>query len=873
MNAERWNQIEELFNKCLDLSDPHRADLLSQVANDDPSLAAEVQQMLDNLAQSDDFLETSAHEWTNIEVGQSIGPWKVLREIGSGGMSTVYLAERSDGRFDKYVAIKFLHGFIHGAKMHERLVAEQRILAKLNHPNIAQLVDAGLTDAGRPYFILEYVDGVAITEWCNQKGLNLDQRLDLFDQVATAVQFAHQHLIVHRDLKPSNILVDRNGNVKLLDFGIAKIVDENRDSESPVTQTGLYLMTPEYASPEQLKGQPITTSSDVYSLGIVLFELITGRHPYPSKTINPLEYTRQRLETQPSKPSTIVATLTDEALENTGNLNPTYKRELSRRLKGDLDTIVLTALHPDIDRRYGSVEQLRTDIASYRYNKPISARPDSRSYRLGKFVNRHKTGVIASSAAILLLVAVTIVAILQAREARLEKEKAEMVTSFLKDMLQSPNPYNDGREVLMVDVLDRAASKMDTSFLKYPEVAASLRQTFGVTYRELGQYDVAMDHLTESLEKLISVHGTRHSDVSSAMSNLALLHQRLGNYETADSLFERAYEIDLEITGKGSSVYAKRLNDMAISKWYLGDYETAEPLIRESLELEIKLKGPDHNDVAIGMGNLATLLSDKGEYVEALDLYRRELAILRHNYPDDSNPSIPQALAHIGVSFSDLGQFDSSLVYHKESLNLYRKIRGEEHADVAYAMNNMAATYNSLGMPDSSLALLNESYVISVNVLGPSHPNVGIQLNNIARAKRDLGDLDGAEQGYRQALDIWLAAFTSDHPYHGYGYHNLGAVIQARGRYREALSLLEEGYRVRRELLPATNAELANTQSLLGYCLFKLGRVDEAAPMLKDSFETLQTALGPDHTSTLAAKERLDEFYAGSGQPHTDGVP
>lgn len=871
MNAERWNQIDELFNRCIELDDASREVVLSEVEVTDSELAAEVRQLLQNLAQADNFLETSAHEWTNIEVGQSIGPWRVLREIGSGGMSTVYLAERNDGRFNKYVAIKFLHGFVHGAKMHDRLVAEQRILAKLNHPNIAQLVDAGLTDAGRPYFILEYIDGVAITDWCAQQALNLDQRLDLFDQVAAAVQYAHQHLVVHRDLKPSNILVDRDGNVKLLDFGIAKIVDDDRDPDTPTTKTGLHLMTPEYASPEQLRGLPITTSSDVYSLGIVLFEMITGRHPYPSKTIHPLEYTRQRLETQPSKPSTIVATIDEDAIDESGNLNSAYRRELSRRLKGDLDTIVLTALHSEVGRRYGSVEQLRADIANYRHNKPISAQPDSRAYRIGKFVDRHRTGVVASSAAVVLLVAATIVAILQAREARLEKDKAEMVTTFLKEMLQSPNPYNDGREVLMVDVLDRAAAKMDTSFAKYPEVSASLRQTFGVTYRELGQYDVAMNHLKESLDKLIEVHGHNNENVSAAKSNLALLHQRLGNYETADSLFQQAYETDLALSGKESSVYAKRLNDMAISKWYLGDYDTAEPLIRESLELEERLKGPNHNDVAVGLGNLATLLSDKGEYVEALDLYRRELAILRQNNPENTNPSIPQALAHIGVSFSDVGQYDSSLVYHKQSLDLFRRIRGENHADVAYAMNNVASTFSYLGLPDSSLFFLNQALQISRSVLGPTHPNVGIQLNNIARAKRDLGDIKSAESGYREALDIWLTAFNGDHPYHGFGYHNLGAVIMAQDRYLEALALLEEGYRIRKELLPAINPELANTQSMLGYCLFKLGRSEEAEKHLKESAELLVATLGEDHANAKAAKSRLDEFYSSNGRPDTDG--
>jgi len=870
MDTDRWSKLDDLFHLCLEKDDDERRQLLADLEKDDSELAFELRRMLENKAKSHDFLEAGAHEWTNIEMGQSIGPWSIIREIGQGGMSTVYLAERNDGRFTKHVAIKFLHGFFHGSKMHDRLIAEQRILARLSHPNIAQLIDAGLTETGRPYFILEYVDGVSIIDWCKQNNLSLDRRLDLFDQVATAVQFAHQHLVVHRDLKPSNILVDRSGNVKLLDFGIAKILDVDSSPDTPTTKTGLYLMTPEYASPEQLSGAEITTSSDVYSLGIVLFEMITGQHPYPSIPGNPLEYTRRRLETNPSKPSTLITSSVGLADGKEPGMDPEYLRELSKRLTSDLDTIVLTALHSEVGRRYGSVEQLRSDIRSYRQNKPISARPDSRPYRIGKFVSRHKTGVAFSAVAAVLLIAITIVAVFQAREARLEKDKALMITAFLKEMLQSPNPFNDGREVLMVDVLGYAAHKMDTSFVNYPDVAATLRQTFGVTYRELGRYDEAMTHLSESLTKLVGLHGHKHADVSAAKSNLALLHQRLGNYEKADSLFLQAYETDLGLFGKQSAIYAKRLNDIGTSKWYLGDYEQAEPYIRESVTLEEILKGPDHIDVATGLGNLATLLSDKGELAEALDLYKRELQILRDIHPDDSHPGIPQSLSHIGVVFADLGQYETARQYHNEALALYRKIKGDEHADVAYALNNLAATFNSLNLPDSSVVLLKKSLEISIKALGPQHPNVGIQLNNIARSKREMGDLKGAEQGYREALDIWLKAFGSDHPYHAHGYSNLGSVIVSQNRYLEGLPLLEEAYRIRKNLLPETNPELANTKSMLGYCLFKLGRSDEAEHMLRSAFEVLKSSLGEDHNSTKAAKDRLDEFYARQGR--SDGV-
>ncbi|TVQ05030.1 MAG: serine/threonine protein kinase [Balneolaceae bacterium] len=428
MVSEFWNEIERCFYEALLLDEIEQKLFLKRLKKRNPELAKEVQMLISSHYSAEEFLDHSILETEHqIVPGEKVGPWKIVKEIGEGGMSTVFLAERDDGRYNSQVAIKFIYGFAPGQSMHSRLQAEQKILARLNHKNICRLLDAGIHKNGRPYFIMEYIDGLSIDKWCNRYQLNIRERLKLFIQVCEAVSYAHQRLIVHRDLKPSNILVDMDGNVKLLDFGIAKLVtNDNGDSDLSKTLTGFHMMTPEYASPEQILQKDITTATDVYGLGLLLCALLTGSIPYNLQEKTPLQVGKIITEQEPEKPSLLITRPMESGkslISFIGHANTL--QQVRKQLKGDLDNIILKALRKDPSRRYSSAEQFLQDIHHYLEKKPVSARPESRLYRINKFIQRHSVSVSAAALIFIILAASSTISLRQARIAESQRIIAE----------------------------------------------------------------------------------------------------------------------------------------------------------------------------------------------------------------------------------------------------------------------------------------------------------------------------------------------------------------------------------------------------------------------------------------------------------------
>ncbi|MDR9364500.1 MAG: serine/threonine-protein kinase [Balneolaceae bacterium] len=856
MNSQQWDDIQDLFHQCIELSLDEQKIFLDNLKEKKPQISAELKKLLDAHHMSGTFLEDEILEEEFISEGDRVGPWRIIREIGRGGMSSVFLATRADGQFEREVAIKFLHGLIPGQSMHKRLQQEQKILARLQHKNIAQLIDAGLTDEGRPYFILEYIQGKPITEWCNEQHLSFEERLQLFVQVCEAVQFAHQRLIVHRDLKPNNILVDNHGNVKLLDFGIAKILENEPQESTPITKTGLFLMTPEYASPEQVHGDAITTATDVHALGLILYELLTGKLPYDFSNKTPIEIGSIISETTPAKPSSVVIKISSETIQ-LGSIN---KAQHKRQLRGDLDTIVLKSIRKEPERRYGSADQLLQDIRRYQKNEPISARPESAGYLTKKFIQRNRTVVFALSVIGIILVGTAIFSLNQARITEIERQKTEQVNAFLQEMLASPNPYQDGLEVKVIDILDRTADRIDIELSNQPAVEASVRHTLGVTYRELGDIDKADFQLSQSLALMNTLFSPPNAEMSEVQVEMAKTEQMQGNYQTADSLLNLALTADLELFGRESTTIAARLGELGSLQWEMGNFDEAEALLRESLELEQKLRSPDHEQIASSMGNLATLLSDQGYDEEALELYREELKIYRANYEDDRHPAIPQVISHIGIILDDQEKYEEALADHQKALELFRELKGEDHPDVVYAMNNLASVMTKMGNVEEALAMQVDAAALYRDIFGPDHPSLGIQYNNIAFTKRNMGDLEGAKESYSQAIETWQAGLPPGHPFLAYGYHNLASVLQSQNRPGEALPYFQDAYEIRTEHLSPENPERAMTTSMLGECLASLGKIAEAEPLLIEGYQSLLVSRGEDHSTTMEAANRLKDF-------------
>ena len=751
MKPESWQSIEKHFHEALELELPARQAYLNELEMSNPDAAEQVRELLNSHQSSESFLNRDILFSRAFDAGKQIGPWKILRQIGEGGMSTVYLAERSDGKFERKVAIKFLHGIMPGRERHHRILKEQQILARLQHKNIAQLLDAGITEEGRPYFILEYVDGIPVTEWCKQNKTDTNNCLNIFTQVCEAVQFAHQQLIVHRDLKPSNILVTKNGKVKLLDFGIAKLLDENPEEGGlPLTRTGSQFMTPEYASPEQVNGEMITTATDVYALGLLLCEMLTGMLPYSFKDKTPLEMGRIITGTMPVKPSLLVTQKFDDIKEPAAprtNKQPVLKK----KLKGDLDNIILKALRKDPSRRYISAEQLLSDIQNYQNNLPVSARRESVSYRAGKFIARHRVGVFAAAVIVISLFATTAISLWQAEQARAERDRTLMVNEFLQTILLEADPYTAGADATIRDVMRKAGELVNERFEDQPELEAPIRYTIGYTQLGLMELDDSYTNLKISEQMFESLYGPADSRRLYASAYLAWIDFRKGNYDAAILGYRDVIELFDSRTPWDTQ--ATILNDYAVIHLELERYD-------EALELQLSVRtlwmdnAPTRQEVATIHNNLAQTYHGLLDYHKSEENYRTALAMYREFYPDGNHPDISSTLNNLGVLLRDQGNYDEAVDYYLKALEIRQITLGESHPATAFSHLNIARIMLDLGRADEARTHANIAVDVMTDNLNESHLHLLVARLTQARINIFDGDYGLAESELTSVLSL-----------------------------------------------------------------------------------------------------------------------
>jgi serine/threonine-protein kinase len=624
-------------------------------------------------------------------------------------MGVVYLAVRADDQYQKRVAIKLVKRGMDTEEILQRFRNERQILASLDHPNIARLFDGGITANGLPYFVMEYIEGLPIDVYCDRHKLNTTERLKLFSAVCSAVHYAHQHLIVHRDLKPTNILVIAEGVPKLLDFGIAKLLHQEHSSKSIThTMTGMRLMTPEYASPEQARNEPITTASDVYSLGVLLYKLLTGHHPYHFMNFSPREIERVICEQQPSKPSTAISRM-KQAADDGGKAVQTLLPEtisaaqkgglekLRRQLAGDLDNIVLMALHKEPKRRYASVEQFSEDIRRHWEGLPVTAHKDTLGYRSVKFIKRHKIGVSAIALVLITLVAGIAgigwqarIAAKERNKAELETAKAQQINRFLQEMLAAGDPVKSGKkDITVTEVLAEAVKRVNQELSTQPEIAAEVLTTIGITYQNLGHYDRAEPVLQRALEMHRHLFGDEHLKVAMSIKNMALLRHYQGDLKNAEPLYQQAIPMYRRLETRSTPAFADALNDYGALSSDLGKFEQAKILYRESLAMYVRLFGNVHQEVASVNNNLA-------------------------------------------VAFHEEGKLDSAEVLYRNALAIYTKLYGAEHSQIARAMNNLAFVLHDKGELDAAAGLFQQSLELRRKFLGNDHPDVGVAIHNLA---------------------------------------------------------------------------------------------------------------------------------------------
>ena len=763
MSAIVSSRAVQLFDTAIQLNGAERIEFLDRECAGDAELRRELDTLIDASTAANDYFDDLADRFglTSIFRGdvelpsdESIGSYKPVRLIGRGGMGAVYLAQRADKQFDQIVALKVLPFGVGGEEARRRFLAERQILARLSHPNIAALLDGGITEQGTPYFVMEFVAGEPLTAYCDEHRLDIDARLELFGQIADAVQYAHRNLIVHRDLKPANVMVDDAGRVKLLDFGIAKLLTDDGYAQ---TQTGVLPMTSMYASPEMMKRDAIGTPSDVYALGVLLYELLAGRHPYGlSPGASGPDVWHHVCDVDPKPMSTaVLATADAEILE--GRRSGDAHR-LAQRLRGDLDTIVAKAMQKRPEARYGSVEQFAEDIRRHRDGLPVLAQPPSLTYRVRKFVRRQKGLVAAGIVAAVLVGGIVHQSSQTAREAaraNREADVAEQVSDFLVSVFASSDPTVAlGSEPTARELLDRGVRELPDT-VNDPEVLARLKSTMGFVFAQLAQYEQAETLFDDALAIQRPQLGVDHADTLTTQNQLGLLYLDQGRLEDAQSLFE----------------------DTLVAR-------------RESL-------GADHADTLETMLNIAILLHRRGSYTEAVAAGEEVVEKLTHSFGADSIQTL-RASAHLATFYKLDGDWGRAATLYASVIDAYEQVHPQREADIVGTMQNLADTYNDQDRVDEAEPLYKEVIARSREYYGDEHPRVTRAMTNFANMYKGMSDFERAEPLYLQAIEVQQRTLGSTHFETLNSKYNLAETYARTGRFSEAEALLVEtfdGYR------------------------------------------------------------------------------
>jgi len=911
IEAERWREVDRIFEAVLDRPPGERTAFLDAACAADPELRREVERLLAADAREAVFLDRPAGEvfgLTEEDRGERsrLGPYRLLRAIGRGGMGAVYLAVRDDEQYERLVAVKILRSGLEDTELRHRFLAERQILARLEHPDIARLYDGGTTEDGRPYLVMELIEGVPVDEYCDLRRLTVEQRLGLFRRICAAVQYAHQNLLVHRDLKPANILVTPGGEPKLLDFGIAKQLEPAAETDA-LTRTGLRVMTPSYASPEQVKGEAITTASDVYSLGVLLYELLAGRNPYQvAADAPPYEIERAINEQEPEKPSTALLRAGTPPPEEIAAARSSRPASLRRRLAGDLDTIVLTALRKEPSRRYESVARLSADLDRHLQDLPVSARPDTLRYRARKLVRRHRTAVAAASAVVLLVAGLVVSLFLQGRQTARERDKARYALSFLVDTFKHADPYPTKGDALTARaILDQGADSISRQLAGQPDVQAAVMDAIGEVDLGLGRYDAAEPLLTRSLALRRRRFGPGSLETAESLEHLAELRRERSDWAGAESLLRQALAIRRRRQGDGDLAVARTLNELgkilAEKSVSPQDAPEIEALHQEALTIARGSEGPEGLTVADSLLALADLQRAQGHYARAESLLREGLAI-EEKALGDRDPRLWRERSQLGGILIEAGKLKEAEAVYRQCLNVQRRILGREHPDVASslsglavalqlqsryaeaealeremlalarahygpthwrvaeAMCTLAASLTGQSRRNEAIPLYEEALEIRRRTLGEKHWAVGQVLLLLAELHRHDKKFSTALGLARQAYDVFAAGEGPDHPYTAHALLEIGKDYVEQGRFAEAESPLRRCLEIRQKKLEARHPDLAKAQVALARSLSGQGRDDEAALLLRAARATFLGLYGPDHASSRQADALLSEI-------------
>ncbi|NOT33902.1 MAG: tetratricopeptide repeat protein [Candidatus Eisenbacteria bacterium] len=867
MDASRWERIQELFHEVADLPATERRAHLEAACGGDSALIDEVLRMADEDTTDDSLLSRDLAQLADRVLAadappvlpRALGPYRLLELLGEGGMGVVYLAERPD--LKNQVAIKLLRDAWLSPARRARFASEQRTLAQLDHPAIARLYDAGTLPEGTPWFVMEYVEGLPLGRYCDEHRCSIPRRLELFRSVCEAVLHAHQHAVIHRDLKPSNILVKEGGQVKLLDFGIAKPL-EAAGSEAQRTRTEARLMTPAYAAPEQIRGTGLGVHTDVYALGVVLYELLAGRPPFDFENRTPLEIDRIVLEQQPERPSAVA-----RAAERSAGARPVGS--VGGAEWADLDVLCLTAMQKDPARRYRTVDSLIRDLDHYLRGEPLEARADSWGYRASKFVRRHAAPLAAAALVTIAIVGLVTFYTLRLTTARnvaiAEADRTRRIQQFMSQLFAGGDPDAGPSDTLrVVSLLDRGVREAN-ALNEEPEVQAELFQNLGGIYHKLGRLDRADSLLQTALTMRHAARGSSNADVARSLTALGLLRADQSRFEEADRLVRDAIERSrrggpgAELAEARASTALGQLLDIA------GDYAQAIQVLTAVVRLDSLGKLPVPERTA-ALTELANCHYYAGHY-EASDSLNRRVLALDLAAHGTHHPNVASDLINLGAIQQEWGHYAAAESLFREALQIYRGWFGEDHFETAATLTMVGRVLIPQNRRDEAAGLLQRALAIRERVYGPHHPSVASTLNEIGNAALADKRLELAESSFRRMIDIYHAAYGDKHQLIGIALANLGSVYMERKDFRGAERTYREALDRYGETLPADHLYIGIARIKLGRALLRQARHREAEQSTLAGYEIVTRQADPAVSWLQNARKDLVADYEALREP------
>lgn len=866
MGTSDWSEVEQILDEALEKSGNKRKTFIEERCGENKKLKSWVTELLESIESSQGFLETGSvekevlipdiadsitSEGDSSFIGTQLGAYTIKELIEHGGMGSVYLAHRTDGTFEHRVAIKIIRRGMDTPSNRARFLREQNILARLHHPNIARLYGGGLTDDGLPYLFMEYIDGKPIDQFCDDQRLSIMERLALFNQVCKAVQYAHESLIVHRDLKPDNIMINSNGRVKILDFGIAKLMDPKfQEDAKNQTQPGARMLTLAFAAPEQINGDSITTSVDCYALGTVLYKLLSGLKPFEFKKMKRGEIEKIISLQLPPKPSKRFQELDAEKQKAIAQTRRTTADKLARTISGDLDAIILKALRKEAAPRYRSVEHLEEDIERFINKEPVSARAGNLVYKSKKFLKRHKYAIASVATFLFILLGVSAYYTLQlARErnmAELEAQTTSQVTDFLVDLFQANDPSNNQGELITARQLLAKGEKEINRLDNQPEVKARLLNVLGNIYGVLSEPDKADSLQSHSLSMATSLYNSGNTELASFYYSLAATKHTLGEYDEALDLLESAISAQNKLPGSPKKDLANSLRLQAEILKDNGKLDSAYRAIRESQSIFSSIGATENRDYLKMLKEFGAIQSERGKFPESESIWRQALALSRDLFTSP-HPDILSCMQGLAYSLKEQGSFDEAETLYLQGIEFNRKLYGPSHLNTAAIMNNLAGLYYYTSVYQKADSLYTKSYKIQKEVLGESHPNVASILYNRANLKVDMAELATAEKLYREVLKLDINHLGRNHPNVASDYSGLGVLLSKQGKYDEAIEYFSKSMEIRERIYNTNHPYIAYNKRSIAKIMAQTENFKEANTLFKEALAILNNSYEEGH--------------------------